>query len=321
MNSPPEFDRLCQEAKRALRKKDIAGAIQAFQKALALEGGNVDVHEGLATAYFLAKDYAKAVEHFTRITQLDPRKASAFINLGAVYNRMGDYKKATRVLRRGIQKDKRSAEAFYNLGIAHRGLDQLSMAVSAYREALRLAPNMAEAHQNLANVYLDLKNNQQAIRHYQKALELRPGFERAKRGLAKAEGAISEAKAAISPFGRLVDESVVAPRATPKVERALTTLERFDDRRDVHKCSIDIEKYATVLLRQLNDELEPSLLALNRAVVQGAEAPVVLARAHEDFQTAVKNCTKLRQGFKRKLLELRAHEELMNTPDLNAHPG
>lgn len=317
MNPPSDFEGLCKEAKRSIRKKDYAGAIQTFQKALALDGSSVDVHEGLATAYFLSQDYAKAVEHFTRITLLAPRKATAFINLGAVYNRMGEHKNAIEALRRGIQKDKRSAEAFYNLGIAHRGLDQLSMAVSAYREALRLHPEMAEAHQNLANVYSDLNNHQQAIVHYQKALELRPGFDRAKRGIAKAEAAISKAKQAISPFGRLVDESIVAPKITTKVERELTPLERLDDRQEVHKCSIDIEKDAAVSLMQFRDELEPTLLALERVVVQGADAPAVLARAYEDFHSAVESCTKLRKSLKRKLLELRAHEELMNTPDLN----
>jgi len=317
MSSPLDFNALSKQAKRCVRRKAYAQAIEYFLQALELDDRAIDVHEGLAAAYFLSKNYEKAVEHFTRITRLDPSLGSALINLGAVYNRMGEHKKAVVVLRRGIQKDKKSTEGYYNMGIAHRHLDQMHMAASAYKEAIRIDPNMAEAHLNLANIYLDLKNNQQASMHYKKALEIRPNFERAERGLAQTVEAVSKAKASISPFGRLVDERTIPVTAPPRRGRELSVQQRFEDRQSVHEMAAEIHNLSKVCLAQFKDEIEPTLLALNRAV-QGSEAPAVLLRTHAKFQTAIQNCEKLRRRFRGKVLELSEHEEHLNSPNSDA---
>jgi len=270
----------------------------------------------MATASFLSDDYESAVTHFNRMTQLNPRQGKSLINLGAVYNRMGEYRKAIDVLRRGIPKEKSSGQGFYNLGLAYRRLEQSSMAISAYREAIRIDPEMAEAHLNLANVYADMKNYQQAIVHYKQALEVRPGFDRARRGLEHVQQALKQSKRSISPFGRLVNTETSGPRATLVVERQLTDEERLADRKAVHSLAHDIETAARDLVKMLQAEFGPSLLALNRCVAQPDESPSVITDAYEDFHTALNHCNELRRRLKRKILELRAHEELMNTPKL-----
>ena len=320
MNYTTDIDILVRDAKHLVRQRDLPAAIDLFKKALEQDKRRVDVHEGLATAYFLSDDYAPAIEHFRQMILLDPRPATPLINLGAVYNRMGECGKAIKELRRGIQKDRSRSQAFYNLGLAHRGLNQLSMAASAYREAVRLDPQMAEAHQNLANVFSDMENYQQAIIHYKQALEVRPDFERAQHGLAKAKESVKRAKQAISPFGRLVDQNAPRVKATTVVEREMTEIERFKDRQDVYNLSVDVETITVELLKQIRIDLEPKLLALDRAVAQGAETPTLIFKTHADYQVAVERCVTLRQALKHKLLELQAHEKLINTPDLQV-PG
>lgn len=317
MSTRSDIAGLCKEAKSWVRHKDYARALQIYDKALALNEASVEVHEGAGAAHFLAQNYEKAIEHFTRITQLIPTRATAFVNIGAVYNRMGEFQQAVGACRKAIQRDKRSAQAFYNLGIAHRGLNQLSMAVSAYREALRLEPEMVEAHQNLANVYLDMQNFHQAVTHYRRALEIKPNFDRAKRGLAKAEAATTKARAAVSPFGRLVDEGKLADKSDTLPTRELSHQERFEDRQEVHRCAVEMERFGNAFLIRLKDNLEQALLALDRAVTHGAEAPQVITRAHQEFHDAFEECQQLREGFRRKVLELRAHEESINKPDSN----
>ena len=58
------------------------------------------------------------------------------------------------------------------------------------------------------------------------------------------------------------------------------------------------------------------MLTLNRAVLQVNEAPSVLTKSAEEFREALLQNIELRRVLKRKILELRAHEELMNTPNL-----
>ena len=316
MSSTPEIETLCRRAGRCVRKGDYSKALELYRQAVALDEDRFEVHEGLATASFLSDDYEAAVTHFNRMTQINPQQGKSLINLGAVYNRMGEHRKAIDVLRRGIPKEKSSGQGFYNLGLAYRGLGQPAMAISAYREAIRIDPEMAEAHQNLANVYSEMKNYQQAITHYKQALEHRPGFERARRGLEHVQQAVKQAKHAISPFGRLVSDATPRPRATPVVEHQLTDEERLADRKAVHSLAHDIETAAKALLKVLQTEFEPSLLALNRCVAQPDESPSVISEMYEDYHTALIRSNELRRRLKRKILELRAHEELMNTPDL-----
>jgi tetratricopeptide (TPR) repeat protein len=314
MSATTDVDAVLKQARRTFRKGEFAEALQLFEQALAMDEKRPDVHMGAATAFFLTKNYDKAIEHFNRVTQLAPHDGKSLINLGAVYNQMGEYQKAVGVLRRGLQKEKKSAEGFYNLGYAHRKLEQAAMAVSAYREAVRLKPDMVEAHVNLANVFHDMNNNQQAIIHYKKALELNPNFASAQSGLAAAEQASQQAKKAISPFGRLVEHGALRPRSAPGSERKLNDTERIEDRTRIHVLSGEIDVAAKQLLHHLRETLDKSIATLNRSVTQGDEAPSVLVKAFDHFSQASDTASDLRRTFKRKLLELRAHEELMNTP-------
>jgi tetratricopeptide (TPR) repeat protein len=316
MPATTEFEGLCEEGRRHVRHRDADSAIASFSKALALDERSIMVHEGLAAAYFLKKDYANAAEHFKKVTLLDPRQSKALINLGAVYNRMGEFNKAVTILRKAVIKDKSSGEAHYNLGLAYRGLNQQAMAVSAYKEAVRVAPEMAAAHQNLANVYVDMGNFQHAIIHYTKALEINPEFERAQRGLEAARDLSVQAKKSISPFGRLVDPNALGAKSAPRVERRMTDLERAEDRMTVFGVLSEVSDSSNLLLKQVAELFEPALLTLGRTLSERMDGPSSLSRDYRAYLTAVKQIHEARRALKRNLAALRAHEEMMNTPDL-----
>ena len=319
MGTDVDVDSLAKQARRCFRQGKFDEARSPFfSQAVEADEENAELHLGLATVCFLAKRYDEAITHFQRVSQLEPTNGKALINLGAVYNRVGEYKKAVDVLRKGMQKLRDSAEGFYNLGFAQRNLDQNSMAVQAYRQAIRIDPEMAEAHFNLANVLCDMKNLQQAIKHYKLALEINPKFERAQRKLDAAENAKNEAKQSISPFGRLVDEKALRAKAKPGAGRELSEMEQSEDQRKVHLISGEISVAAAEFLEHLQEELFPSLNALNRAVAQGDETPAAVSRAFDNYEAALKRMVELRKGYKRKVLELRAHEELITAPRIKS---
>jgi tetratricopeptide (TPR) repeat protein len=315
MAATAEFEALCEEGRRCVRHQDADAAIASFSKALALDERAIAVHEGLAAAYFMKKNYEQAAEHFKKVTLLDPRQSKALVNLGAVYNRMAEYTKAVTILRKAVQKDKTSGEGHYNLGLAYRGLNQQAMAVSAYKEAVRVAPEMAAAHQNLANVYVDMGNFQQAIIHYLKALEINPEFERARRGLESAQELSSQAKNAVSPFGRLVDRNALGAKSAPRVERRMNDVERAQDRMTVFSVLSDVDDSANTLLKQVHELFEPALLTMGRTLSERIDGPSTIARDFRVYLTAFKQVYESRRALKRSVAALRAHEEMMNTPD------
>lgn len=307
-----EIESLCQRARECVRRRQIPEAIAFYEQALQVDERDQRPHEGIATAAFLVADYDRAEKHFKRLSQLDPRRADPLVNLGAVYNRRSSYVEAVRVLRQALSKNRKCAEAYYNLGIAYKGQNQLSMAISAYKEAIRLAPDMPEAYQNLANTYVDMGNLQQAILNFHRALQINPAFEKARRGLEHAQQLVEAQAQSASPFGRLVDAAHLSQRSThaspsPPL-RALTEVERLEDRQAVQRLAGAFETAAQEVLRRLKEDLTPALLGVSHAFAQSDDRRRLLAA-----QTALMEALELHRAATGPLLKagdaLQAYEE------------
>ncbi len=310
MDATDAADKLCEDARAALRNRDAANSRALYEQAIAADGRHVAAHEGLAFVCFLTKDLDRAAELFLRVTRLDPRRVEPLINLGAVHNRQEDFNAAVRVLRQALAKDRRNADAYYNLGLAYRGQKQHGMAVSAYKEAIRLRPEMVEAHCNLGNTLLEMKNHSQAALAFERALSIDPGFKKAQIGLDRARHKTDEAKKAISPFGRLVDmEKLDANNAKlDRKYREFTPKERFLDRDLVHRLAKETEQLATGLLAQIRNELEVALLAISRIVSENREVHEWHREANQ-LETAVERFHHVQQVLFAKSVEVREHEE------------
>lgn len=308
---------LCKLANECLQLEQVKQAKELYDKAIEIEVDSPEAHQGLATIAFLENDFTTAAAHFIKLTLLQPQEARHFTNLGAVYNHMNEHAKAVEVLRKSIQKDKRGAEAYFNLGIAQRKLKQWQMAISAYREATRLNPKLAEGFQNLANIYVETGNLPMAIINFKKALELQPDFEKARVGLKRAEMASNAAKHDTNPFGRLVNTESKQVNSNVAVLRELSDAERYDDRHEVKHIADEIERLSKGCLEFLKQKLEPAIIELQRTMAEGSQAQVSLADVSEEFHSAANQWVELRKALKRKVVELRAHEELINAPEVS----
>jgi len=312
----PTLEPLFQQARAAVRSRDYPAAVELYRQALAIDNTSLDAIEGLAMVLCAAGDYAAAAEQFQRLTFLQPMIVRHYVNLGAVYNRQGQHQQALDILRKAVQKDRKCADAYYNLGVAQRKLNQSSMAMSSFKEAVRLDPQLAEAWQNLANIYLEMGNLNLAITNFRKALEIRPDFEKARLGLEKAEDAAQQAKASANPFGRLVETAAIAPKAVPTLTRELTEAERLADRKKVRELSGELETLSEQYSEFFKAKFEPSLIELQKTVAEGQFKSLAFISSATEFREAFAQWTALRQQLKRKTLELRAHEEVVNTPGL-----
>jgi len=316
VNYTPEIQQLVDQAKQHLKSRQFDDAVAVFQQAITQDEFNVKLHESLVSTFILAKEYERACAQLEKILRIAPTNLNAMINLGAMYNKVGKHAQAADILRKAIAKDKNSCHGYYNLGIAQRHLGDLAMAAWAYREAIRINPQMADAHQNLGNVLMEMGQMKQAISHYHQALRIKPEFLSAKRGIERAREEMDKAQQSLNPFGRLVDESMVQGAAQSATERELTEEERLRDRATIYQLTQSIQTAAASLVDFLRTDMDKVLSALNRSIAQESVSPGSISRAYEDFQAAITRCTNLRRALKRKMLELRAHEELICTPDL-----
>ncbi len=147
-----------------------------------------------------------------------------------------------------------------------------------------------------------------------RALEIDPGFERAQRGLEGAQALSVDAKKSISPFGRLVDAATVGPKTAPRVERQITDTERAQDRMTVFNLLTDVSESGNVFLKDVREKFEPALTALSRSLSHSLEGVSGLPRDYRHFLSSFKEIHESRRALKRFVLQLRAHEEMMNTP-------
>ncbi len=308
-----KINELFQQARLLQKSREIKKAIEVYLRILSIKPADKKAHVSIATAYFQLQQYPEAIKHFEEVTRLAPTDASPYINMGAIYNRMGEYKQALNVLRKAIQKDKKSADAFYNMGIAHKGLNQLSMAVTAYKQAIVFDNEMVDAHFNLGNVYLEMKNHTQANSSFTRALEISPGFKKARNALNILDAESVKAKAKLSPFGRLVDESMLRKKGASVSTCDLSVEERENDRREIHKLCGEITEITHTIVEDLKKGVTPGLLNLNRCISQGRKHYSELDVVYSAFQKKVKSLTDMRKLLKHRMLELSSHEELINS--------
>ena len=304
---------LYQQARQSLKERKINEAIETYQRIISIKPSEKKAHTAIAAAYFQLKQYPEAIDHFNALTRLSPADASPYINMGAIYNRMGEFKYALSALRKAVQKDKRSADAFYNMGIAHKGLNQLSMAVTAYKQAIAFDPEMVDAHFNLGNVYLEMKNHTQAHLSFTRALEISPKFKKASNALKILDAETTKEKKNYNPFGRLVDETSLRKKNVTVTTRQMSDEERVADRKKIHKLCEEIREISESIVRDLKKGVTPGLLNLNRCISQGEKHYSELEDVNAAFQKKIRSLTEMRKVLKQRMLELRAHEELVNT--------
>jgi len=310
----PALQAIFERARASVRTRDYPAAVQLYREALKIDDHSAEAIEGLAMVLFAAHEYPAAAEQFQQLTRLQPMVARHYVNLGALYNRQGEHRLAVDALRKAIQRDHRCADAYYNLGVAQRKLNQTTMAISAYKEALRLDPQLAEAYQNLGNIHCEMGSYHLAITNFRKALEIRPDFDKARLGLEQAEDAAERAKQNKNPFGRVVAEEGIAPQEAPTLTRELTEAERHADRQRVRALGAEMQEFADQSVTFLKEKLEPSLIELQKTVADGSFQSMTFISSVEDFQEALARWNELRKQMHAKADDLRAHEQLVNTP-------
>lgn len=309
MNQPP-LDQLRARANEFAQQGDWEHARQLYELALKQAEDDPQLHEGAGLSCMHLKQFRDAIPHFRRVTQLLPHVSNAFVNLGAACNRAGEYQQAIAALQDAIKLDRKCGEGFYNLGYAYRKMSKLDMAASAYREAIRLNPNLPEAFVNVAEVYRELGNVRQAVDHYRKALVLRPSFQRALKGLQEAEHDLNASKVFMSPFGRLIDSNSSEIKIT-QTKLQLSIEERQKDRGNMETFALSSEIAAKAFLQQLKSGVFDSVSHIHTGLTQGVRKNLGFIKLQQKFRTDARECAKARQQLRRRLLKLKAYEELI----------
>jgi tetratricopeptide (TPR) repeat protein len=152
------------------RLEDYDAAAAAYQKVLASDPNNKDVHNRLGGVYAAQDHYNDAISEFRKSLPL----AVGFLNLIEVYDDQGRLSELQDEFEADVAREPTNAIYLVNLGTIYEHEQKFSLAQEEFQSALDNDPNFGDAHNGLGIVYGDLGRWQDAIMQYKLAILEQP---------------------------------------------------------------------------------------------------------------------------------------------------
>lgn len=173
-NGEDEFIRLSNTGKNFVEQGNALKAVEAFERAVAVEPNDTNALVNLAIAQLMANQAEPAVRHAERALALNPNAAAALYVAGCAELRLGQLTNALRHLQQAKQIDRTVNAVSFQLGRAYQQLGRLEEALEQFQEVVQFDPNHPSAHYNLSQVLLRLGRRdeaQVALRNHQQLNE------------------------------------------------------------------------------------------------------------------------------------------------------
>jgi tetratricopeptide (TPR) repeat protein len=160
-------------------------ALQIWQRALEFDSECALIHAALGrAAYRRAQQLMKLAEtSFQRALASDPHNADLHFALGVAYQSRGRTDLAEMEYLAALKGNPNHLEAHYNLGVLYLRARRYNNAVTQFQEVLRIVPNHVNAMNNLGVAYYHLGRRNEAIGLWRAVLRVDPANGLAKENL------------------------------------------------------------------------------------------------------------------------------------------
>ncbi len=175
-------------ANNLLKAGDAAGAVRAYQQAIAQTPDDEDLHFNLGIAYARLGNVTNAEHEYQEALRLLPDYPEVHNNLGNLLMRLGRPAEAEEHFNEAIKLMPEYAQAHNNLGILRQRRGQTNEALLCFQKAVELETNNYEAHFNLATAYLQRNEREKGIEQLRETLRINPSLEVAQKALQRALG-------------------------------------------------------------------------------------------------------------------------------------
>lgn len=151
---------------------DYPGAINDYNRALAIDPKFLEIYFRRGIARSLTQDWSGAEADYTRAIAIDAEHSEAYLHRGSMRNIQSNWQGAKVDFNTAIYLNPNIAAAYLGRGFALCELNDCQRGLKDYDRAIALDPNSAEAYQRRAHAYHRLGNNRSAIANYVVAAEL-----------------------------------------------------------------------------------------------------------------------------------------------------
>lgn len=138
------------------RRRDVEGALAAFQRALEIDPRNGDAILRMGDAYFRGDRTEEGIRTFEALAERLPRDVLVLDTLGALYGKAGRHSDAERVLRRAIELGSPFGVTRANLGASLFALGLHPEALEQTIAAVELEPDLNWPRHNLSEIVVAL---------------------------------------------------------------------------------------------------------------------------------------------------------------------
>jgi tetratricopeptide (TPR) repeat protein len=153
-------------------------ALGCYDRALALDAGNSDLHYNRATALQALGRFDAALAGYDAALALNPNDPEARNNRGVALKELGRYEEALDSLDLALAMVPGYADAHNNRGNVYIELKRFDDALACYDTVIALGAASAETHFNRARV-LQTRDEDAALAAYDQAIALDPGLAKA----------------------------------------------------------------------------------------------------------------------------------------------
>ena len=169
------FVRLSNVGKSQDEQGNAPGAIQALERALALQPGQPQAQLNLASASLLGEQPDRALGLARQVLLNDPGSAAAHYIAGCAHLRLRHFEEAVKALQQAKQIDPTINAVSFQLGLAEEGMGRLEEAAEQWREVIQFEPEHPAAHYRLAQVLLRLGQKEEAATALQAHQKIQAG--------------------------------------------------------------------------------------------------------------------------------------------------
>ena len=235
-----------------IQSQSFPAAIEAFQRAIELDGSLFPAHYNLGLARRQTNDLQGAIAAFYRAIEADPTVPLAYSNLGAALLENQSYDAAIAALERAIALDPRLDIAQYNLGLVHQRQNNLALAEQAFQQALVLNPTAPLTFYHLGITYqqqaaqrpLDSPERAQLLNQAQsawlQATFLNPSYTEALYRLGSLQYEREQYATAIETFRRATQTNPNYPDAYYAAALAFLKLDRSSDAQTLFQYALQL---------------------------------------------------------------------------------
>jgi tetratricopeptide (TPR) repeat protein len=175
LSIPPKALRAFEQGMELLAKKDPAGSLPHFQRAISEYAGYFEAYDRIGAAELKLWHVPEAEQAFRKAIDVSGGQfAHPLLALGAILDEQKNFAEAESVSRKGLGLDPESWTGRYYLALALFGLNRMIEAEENVREALRRKADFPEAHLLLADIHRRKEDYPALVKDLDEYLKLAP---------------------------------------------------------------------------------------------------------------------------------------------------